>query len=214
MPGSYFDSHDPLLDPQRISVHVICMPILLASASPRRRELLEQAGVEFEVVVSPAEELHDATMKPDVLCELNAALKAEAVAQLRPDAVVIGADTLVFIDDEPFGKPCDLEEARGMLRRLAGRTHMVCTGVCIIFPGGRTRSFHGTTEVDFLPLTDVEIDAYFDLVNPFDKAGAYGIQEHGELIVSSIRGSYENVMGLPVDLVVAELEKPDPGGGH
>ena len=81
-------------------------------------------------------------------------------------------------------------------------------------PGGRTRSFHGTTEVDFLPLTDVEIDAYFDLVNPFDKAGAYGIQEHGELIVSSIRGSYENVMGLPVDLVVAELEKPDPGGVH
>lgn len=184
------------------------MPIVLASASPRRRELLERAGIAFEVVVSPAEEIHDAQMKPDLLCELNAALKAEAVAELRPDATVIGSDTLVFIDDEPLGKPCDLEEARGMLRRLAGRTHQVCTGVCIIFPGGGTKSFHATTEVDFLPLEDAEIDAYFELVNPFDKAGAYGIQEHGERIISGIRGSYENVMGLPVDLVVAALDAP------
>ena len=181
------------------------MPIVLASASPRRRELLEKAGVVFEVVVSPAEEIHDASMKPDVLCELNAALKAQAVAALRPDATVIGSDTLVFIDDEPLGKPTDLEEARGMLRRLAGRTHRVCTGVCVIFPGGKTKRFHGTTEVDFLPLGDDEIDAYFELVNPFDKAGAYGIQEHGERIVSGIRGSFENVMGLPVEMVVEAL---------
>ena len=182
------------------------MPIVLASASPRRRELLEQAGVVFEVVVSPAEEIHDAQMKPDVLCELNAALKAEAVAQMRPDATVIGSDTLVFIDDEPFGKPSDLEEARGMLRRLSGRTHQVCTGVCMIFPDGTTKVFHGTTEVDFLPLDDAEIDAYFELVNPFDKAGAYGIQEHGQRIISGIRGSFENVMGLPVDMVVDALK--------
>jgi septum formation protein len=184
------------------------MPIVLASASPRRRELLERAGIVFEVVVSPAEEIHDAMMNPDVLCELNAALKAEAVAELRPDATVIGSDTLVFIDDEPLGKPSDLEEARGMLRRLAGRTHQVCTGVCVIFPGGKSKVFHGTTEVDFLPLDDAAIDAYFELVNPFDKAGAYGIQEHGEQIVAGIRGSFENVMGLPVDLVVAALESP------
>ena len=183
------------------------MPIVLASASPRRRELLERAGVVFEVVVSPAEEIHDASMKPDVLCELNAALKAEAVAELRPDAIVIGSDTLVFIDDEPLGKPSDLEEARGMLRKLAGRTHQVCTGVCVIFPGGKTKMFHGTTEVDFLPLNDEEIDAYFELVNPFDKAGAYGIQEHGERIISGIRGSFENVMGLPVDMVVEAISE-------
>ena len=183
------------------------MPIVLASASPRRRELLEKAGVVFEVVVSPAEEIHDASMKPDVLCELNAALKAQAVAALRPDATVIGSDTLVFIDDEPLGKPTDLEEARGMLRRLAGRTHRVCTGVCVIFPGGKTKRFHGTTEVDFLPLGDDEIDAYFALVNPFDKAGAYGIQEHGERIISGIRGSFENVMGLPVEMVVEALSE-------
>ncbi len=184
------------------------MPVVLASASPRRRELLARAGVVFEVEVSPAEEIHDAMMKPDVLCELNAALKAEAVAELRPDATVIGSDTLVFIDDEPLGKPSDLEQARGMLRRLAGRTHQVCTGVCVIFPGGKSKVFHGTTEVDFLPLDNAAIDAYFELVNPFDKAGAYGIQEHGERIIAGIRGSFENVMGLPVDLVVAALESP------
>jgi septum formation protein len=193
------------LDRVRDPVHGTAMPIVLASASPRRRELLEKAGVVFEVVVSPAEEIHDASMKPDVLCELNAALKAEAVALLRPDATVIGSDTLVFIDDEPLGKPTDLEEARAMLRRLAGRTHRVCTGVCVIFPGGETKRFHGTTEVDFLPLGDDEIDAYFALVNPLDKAGAYGIQEHGERIISGIRGSFENVMGLPVEMVVEAL---------
>ena len=185
------------------------MPIVLASASPRRRELLERAGVSFEVVVSPAEEIHDASMDPEALCELNATLKAEAVAVTRPDATVIGADTLVFIDGEPLGKPSSIEEARGMLRRLSGRAHRVCTGVCVIFPGGRAKVFHGTTEVDFLPLDDEAIDDYFALVNPFDKAGAYGIQEHGELIISGIRGSYENVMGLPVDLVVAALSE-DP----
>lgn len=186
------------------------MPIVLASASPRRRELLENAGVVFEVVVSPAEEIHDASMKPDVLCELNAALKAEAVAAVRPDATVIGSDTLVFIDDEPLGKPSDLEEARGMLRRLSGRTHKVCTGVCIVFPGGETKVFHDTTEVDFLPLGDEEIDAYFAVANPFDKAGAYGIQEHGEMIISAIRGSFENVMGLPVEMVVEALQVMEP----
>lgn len=184
------------------------MPIVLASASPRRRELLERAGVVFEVVVSPAEEIHDASLKPEVLCEFNAVLKAVAVAERRPDATVIGSDTLVFIDGEPLGKPADLEQARGMLRRLAGRTHRVCTGVCVIFPGGGKKVFHGTTEVDFLPLDDAGIDAYFALVNPLDKAGAYGIQEHGERIVAGIRGNFDNVMGLPVDKVVEALETP------
>jgi septum formation protein len=183
------------------------MPIVLASASPRRRELLERAGLVFEIMPSPAEELHDAAMEPELLCELNAALKAEAVADQRPDATVIGADTLVFIDGEPLGKPSDLEEARGMLRRLAGRTHRVCTGVCVIFPGGVRKLFHGMTVVDFLPLDDVEIDAYFALVNPFDKAGAYGIQEHGEMIVSAIRGGFDNVMGLPVAMLMAALRQ-------
>lgn len=188
-------------------VHARAMPIVLASASPRRRELLERAGVVFEIVVSPAEEIHDAALKPDVLCEHNATLKAEAVAALRPDATVIGSDTLVFIDDEPLGKPLDFDEARGMLRRLAGRAHRVCTGVCVIFPGGSKKTFHGTTEVTFRPLDEAQIEAYLALVNPLDKAGAYGIQEHGERIVEGICGSFDNVMGLPVDLVIKALNE-------
>jgi septum formation protein len=181
------------------------MPIVLASSSPRRRELLEQAGVVFEVVASPAEEIHDPAMKPDALCEHNATLKAAAVAALRPDATVIGSDTLVFIDDLPLGKPADMDEARAMLRRLSARTHRVCTGVCIIYPGGEKNVFHDITEVTFLTLDDAAIEEYFALVNPLDKAGAYGIQESGDRIVSGIRGSFENVMGLPVEKVVAAL---------
>ena len=102
----------------------------------------------FEVVHSPAEEVHDAAMNPDVLCELNAALKAEAVARLRPDATVIGSDTLVFIDDIPLGKPRDLEEARGMLRRLSGRTHQVMTAVALV-AAGREQGVLVVSEVTF-----------------------------------------------------------------
>ena len=182
------------------------MPVLLASASPRRRELLERAGVVFEVVPSPAEEVHDASMKPHELCELNATLKAESVAALRPDATVIGSDTLVFIDGVPLGKPADLEDARAMLRHLSGRSHEVCTGVCVIRPGGDKTIFHDLTRVVFRKLDEELIDRYFSLANPLDKAGAYGIQEYGELIVEGIEGSFENVMGLPVDKVVEALE--------
>ena len=181
------------------------MPIVLASASPRRRRLLEKAGVVFEVIVSPAEEIHDAAMDPGVLCELNATLKAEAVAAWRPDATVIGADTLVFLAGEPLGKPADMDEAYGMLRRLAGRTHEVRTGVCVIFPGGGREVFHETTEVTFLPLDDAAIRTYCTLVNPLDKAGAYGIQKHGARIIAGINGCFDNVIGLPVRRVLAAL---------
>ena len=183
------------------------MPIVLASASPRRRELLARAGVEFEVQVSPAEEIHDASLSPEVLCEWNATLKAVAVAALRPEATVIGSDTLVFLEGDALGKPADLAEARVMLRRLAGRTHQVCTGVCVIFPGGRRTVFHETSEVSFLPLDDAAIDAYFTRVDPLDKAGAYGIQEHGERIIREIRGGFDNVMGLPVALLLKALRE-------
>jgi septum formation protein len=181
------------------------MTVVLASSSPRRRELLERAGVVFEVLVSPAEEIHDPAMKPSLLCEHNATLKAAAVAALRPDATVIGSDTLVFIDEMPLGKPVDLEEARMMLRRLSSRTHRVCTGVCVIHSNGERIVFHEITEVSFRTLDDDSIDHYLSLVNPLDKAGAYGIQEHGDQIIAAIRGSYENVMGLPVEKVLAAL---------
>lgn len=181
------------------------MPLVLASSSPRRRELLTKAGLIFEVVVSPAQEIHDATLKPHALCEFNAVLKADAVAQQRPDATVIAADTLVFIDGFPLGKPVDLTEAHAMLRRLSGRSHQVCTGVCVIHPGGRKEVFHERTDVVFHILTDDVITDYFQRVNPLDKAGAYGIQEYGDLIISSIHGCFDNVMGLPTDKVIAAL---------
>jgi septum formation protein len=181
------------------------MSIVLASSSPRRRELLEQAGVVFEVVASPADEIHDPAMKPDHLCELNATLKAAAVSEIRQQSIVIGSDTLVFIDDIPLGKPVDLEEAYAMLRRLSGRTHQVCTGVCVIHPGGNQKVFHDITEVTFRALDDTAIAHYFSQVNPLDKAGAYGIQECGDQIISEIRGSYENVMGRPVSMVLEAL---------
>lgn len=186
------------------------MGILLASSSPRRRELLERAGLVFRVVASPAEEIHDETMEPWRLCEENALLKARAVAVDHPDEVVIGADTLVFSDGRALGKPRDLEDARSMLRALSGKTHRVCTGVCLIFPGGVEDVFHDLTEVVFREFGDEVIRGYFAKVDPLDKAGAYGIQEHGEMLVSGIRGSFENVMGLPVGMVVERLMSASP----
>jgi len=186
------------------------MQIVLASGSPRRRELLEEAGLEFEVKPSPADEIHDASMAPAELCEENAKLKARAV--VVPGAAVIGADTLVFIDDEPLGKPKDLAEARGMLARLSGREHTVCTGVCVVAPDGSPDCFHELTKVRFRDLGEDVIDAYLEKVNPLDKAGSYGIQEHGEMLVEGIEGSFDNVMGLPVKLVLERLKAC--GGGQ
>jgi septum formation protein len=179
--------------------------LILASASPRRRELLEEAGLVFEVIASPAEEIHDASIPLAQLCEKNAELKAAAVARQHPGAAVVGADTLVWIDGEPLGKPRDMGEARAMLRKLSGRDHTVCTGVCVVFPGGRVSCFHDLTRVRFHVLDDQAIDAYFRKANPLDKAGAYGIQESGELIVEGIDGNFDNVMGLPVAKVLEAL---------
>lgn len=181
------------------------MRLILASASPRRRELLKAAGVRFEVVVSPAEEIHDAAIPLDVLCEENACLKARAVADGQPDATVIGADTLVWIEGEPLGKPADGGEARALLRKLSGKSHTVCTGVCLVRPGGAIERFHVLTEVEFRELDEAAIEDYLALVHTLDKAGGYAIQEHGERVVAGIRGSYSNVVGLPVDELVARL---------
>ena len=179
--------------------------VILASSSPRRRELLASAGVVFDVMVSPAEEIHDTAMPLAQLCEHNARLKAEVVASGCPDAIVIGADTLVWIDEIALGKPRTPDEAREMLRRLSGRSHSVCTGVCICHPGGGLEVFHQITEVEFRELDDQAIEEYLALVHTLDKAGGYAIQEHGERIVREIRGSFSNVVGLPVDEVVERL---------
>ncbi len=179
--------------------------LILASQSPRRSELLRREGVDFTVVVKDTEEEHDASLPPQVLCARNAAAKAEAVAVDYPQATVLGADTLVFIDGTPLGKPADKEDAVRMLMRLQGRTHCVCTAVAVILPGGERRDFADISYVTFRPLTESDVLRYMQLVNVMDKAGAYAIQEHGELIIESIEGDFDNIVGLPVTRLLQVL---------
>jgi septum formation protein len=181
-------------------------PLILASASPRRAELLRQLQPEFQIVPSDATEVFDEQLSPLELCQLNAHRKARAVAGKIPDALVLGADTLVFLEREILGKPRNLAEAKQMLTKLQGRTHQVVTGVSLIhLRGHRERLFAVSTDVTFRPLAAVQIGDYLSRMNPLDKAGAYAIQEHGDLIVSEISGSYSNVVGLPVERVSDEL---------
>lgn len=182
-------------------------PFILASASPRRAELLRQLKLEFEVVPSDAAEVFDDQLSPFEICQLNAHRKARAVAKKIPDAVVLGADTLVFLQSEILGKPADTAAAEQMLARLQGRTHQVVTGVSLIhLRAHREHMFAVTTDVTLLPLDTEQIRNYLTKVNPLDKAGAYAIQEYGDLIISEISGSYTNVVGLPVAELRMELE--------
>lgn len=182
------------------------MKLVLASQSPRRVQLMREAGYDFHVVVPEVEEAHDGSLTPEDLTVENARRKAVAGAVLHPDTLVIGADTLVYLDSEPLGKPANLDEALKMLQRLSGRSHEVCTGVYLAWDGGRQgRGFHVVSHVVFRALTDETIRAYHALVNPLDKAGAYGIQEHGEMIISGHEGSWTNVMGLPMERLTEEL---------
>jgi septum formation protein len=184
------------------------MRLVLASQSPRRVQLMREAGYEFEIVVPEVEEAHDGSLSPEDLTVENARRKAVAGAVLHPDALVIGADTLVYLDSEPLGKPANLDEALTMLRRLSGRSHEVCTGVYLAWDAGRQgRGFHVISHVVFKTLSDDLIRAYHALVNPLDKAGAYGIQENGNMIISGHEGSWTNVMGLPMERLTEELEK-------
>lgn len=181
-------------------------PLILASASPRRAELLRQLKLEFEVVPSDALEVFDENLSPLELCQLNAHRKARAVAKKIPDALVLGADTLVFLDHKIFGKPKDAAEAKNMLLQLQGRTHQVVTGVSLIhLRKYRERIFAISTDVVFRPLTPAQIDEYLTKINALDKAGAYAIQENGEMIVSEISGSFSNVVGLPMEKVQDEM---------
>ena len=182
-------------------------PLILASASPRRAELLRQLNLDFQIVPSAASEIFDEQLSPWELCQLNAHRKARAVAKKHPDALVLGADTLVFLDDEIMGKPLDLADAKRMLARLQGQTHQVVTGISLMqLRAHRERTFAASTDVTFRPLTAGQIGDYLAKVNPLDKAGAYAIQEHGEMIVAEIFGSYSNVVGLPVEQLKSELE--------
>jgi len=165
-----------------------------------------EAGLDFTICPSPAEEAHDATLSPAALTEMNAKLKVDAVVDRFPDQIVIGADTLVYIDGEPLGKPRDMTEAEQMLGRLTGRTHQVCTGVCLMKGKDKVRCFHVITEVTFKNLDVAAIRDYLQKIEPLDKAGAYAAQEHGALIIEKTEGSWTNVVGLPMDELLKELE--------
>jgi septum formation protein len=178
------------------------LPIILASASPRRQELLQQLIPDFEVVPSDAPEVHDEQLTAWEMAQVNAYRKARAVAKKFPDNIVLGADTLVYLDRDTklFGKPTDRADAARMLSELQGRVHAVITGVCLLhLRNHRQHVFAEWTDVRFHPLTAKQIEDYLALMNPLDKAGAYAIQEHGERIVAEISGSYSNVVGLPVE---------------
>lgn len=163
-------------------------------------------GVEFSVIPGSAQELHDESIEPAQLCELNAELKAMDVLRTASDGIVIGADTLIVMGGSLFGKPKDLDDARRMLRMLSGRSHRVITGVCLC-SASRKSVFHETTEVCFKELSDQTIESYLSAVHVLDKAGSYAVQEKREMIIAEVRGSYSNVVGLPVERLGLEFEK-------
>ena len=171
--------------------------IILASKSPRRRELIALITDDFEVITAEEAEILPAGIAPEDAPAYLAQCKAQAVAKNYPDKVVIGADTVVLLDGEVLGKPRDAEDAFAMLRGLSGRAHTVITGCCLI-RGTLRRTFSVTTRVEFYPLSDSEIAAYIATGEPFDKAGAYGIQGIAAAFVESLDGDYFNVMGLPI----------------
>ena len=179
--------------------------LILASASPRRRELLASLGLTFEVVPSDADE----TLEPIALAEAVAALalrKARAVAAARRGALIIAADTIVVIDGRALGKPADRAEARSMLQTLRGRTHEVMTGVAVLdAASGRHASETVISRVTMAPYSDAAIDAYVAGGEPLDKAGAYAIQGAGGALVAGLKGSRSNVVGLPLETTAALL---------
>jgi septum formation protein len=174
--------------------------LILASASPRRRELLARAGIPFIVVPAEVTEHEAPDADPREMVRHNAALKADWVAARHPDALVLGADTTVFIDRTVLNKPRDGTEARAMLRRLGGRTHTVFTGMALRRQRDGLKLDQGVaSEVTFKPLDEATIERYLSRVHTLDKAGGYAIQEETDLIIAGYTGSLSNIVGLPVE---------------
>ncbi len=177
--------------------------IILASASPRRKELLENAKINFDIIVSGENELANPTANPRDEAIENARIKASSVARKNPNRITLGADTVVAFDGKIYGKPKDIIEAKQMLSQLQGNTHSVFTGVCAAVANeyGEVKILTDYKEslVTFKQLSSSKIDEYLTVVNVLDKAGAYAAQEHGEMIIEKIVGNFDNVMGLPVE---------------
>ncbi len=181
------------------------MNLILASKSPRRKQLLEEAGFQFEVKTIPFEEVFSDEMSTEKVAEYLAVEKNKVHRSAFPDSTIITADTVVVFTDQVLGKPKDAKEAFKTLKILSGKIHQVYSGVCISNPD-KQRSFSCLTEVKFKELSENEINFYIDNFKPFDKAGSYGIQEWIGLIgVEWIKGSFYNVMGLPIDEVYGVL---------
>ena len=179
--------------------------IILASASPRRSELMTLAGFRFDVICADIDEIVPEKALPQEVVMSLALQKAQAVAKDHCKSAVVGSDTVVALDGKILGKPRSEKEAVEMLRSLSGRIHKVFTGVAIVC-GEKVTSFFEETEVEFYPLTDQEILDYVATGEPMDKAGAYGIQGRGAVLVKRINGDYFNVMGLPISKVYRELK--------
>ena len=186
--------------------------VVLASGSPRRAQLLRALGVDFQIMPAPVSEDVDEVTAPDRVVEQLALRKATSIARARPEALVIGADTIVMLGDTLLGKPRTPREAEAMLNRLSGRRHVVYTGVAVVHQGtNRAVVAHETTQVSFAPITPDEIRAYVAGGSPMDKAGSYGIQEDlGAVFVSGIEGDFYNVMGLPVHRLYRLLKADFP----
>jgi len=182
--------------------------LILASGSPRRDELLSEAGYVFEVIKPTVEELEDPSIEIKELTALNAKLKGEEVANNHPESVIVAADTLVLLDGVVFGKPADMTEAASMLERLNGKTHQVFTAVALMKRStDQLIELSVTTEVSFKTLSLTEQRKYHAVIEPLDKAGAYAAQDHGEMIIEKFSGSMSNVIGLPMDETSSALEK-------
>ncbi len=182
------------------------MSLILASGSPRRKELLKLITEQFAVHPVDADETLPEGMPIEMAAAYLADLKAHAAAQIFPDDIVIGCDTVVILGDEIMGKPKDRDDAKRMLRALSGETHSVLTG-CSLYHGKQTTVFTTETLVKFYQLSDAEIEEYLETGEPFDKAGAYGIQGKGSLLVEQIEGDYFNVVGLPVAALSRQLKQ-------
>ena len=187
------------------------MEIILASASPRRRELLPKTGVTFRVMPSDCEERADKTLPPHRYAEEIARQKAEAVAAATP-GIILGADTIVIRDGEILGKPKDEEDAKAILRSLSGRSHVVITGFCVIYGTNHQNMLvgHDESEVFFNDLSDMLIEEYVATGKCMDKAGSYGVQD-GFPIVKKVMGSLDNVIGLPVEKLTAIFKEIEDG---
>lgn len=186
--------------------------IVLASASPRRRELLLQIGLRPEIIVSHVEERITSDIPSQVVMELASQKAMDVARDMAEGTLVIGSDTVVAVDGRILGKPSDHEEAYRMLRTLAGRSHQVYTGVCLVLKGkkeeeDRAVTFFDETDVEVYPMTDAEIREYAGSEEPMDKAGAYAVQGFFARYIKGLRGSYANVMGLPVSRLYQEIKK-------